>query len=174
MSEHHTTSENVWLIRYKKGAGKSTFSYDDAVEEALCFGWIDSLPRKLDEERSMLYFARRKPGSGWSRLNKQRVEKLLAEGAIAEAGLAMIDEAKADGSWTKLDDIENLVIPDDLASAFAAHPPAAGYFDAFPRSVKRGILEWISNAKREGTRKKRIDETAQLAQRNERANQWRK
>ena len=174
LEKHHDTADHVWLIRYKKAAGKPTFSYDDAVEEALCFGWIDSKPRKLDEERAMLYFARRKPRTGWSRLNKERVERMTVAGLMMEPGLAMVEVAKMDGSWTRLDDVENLVIPDDLAQAFDEHPPAAAHFEAFPRSVKRGILEWILNAKREATRKKRITETAVQAQRNERANQWRK
>ena len=149
-------------------------SYNDAVEEAICFGWVDSLPRKLDEERAMFYFAPRKPRSGWSRVNKERVERMVAAGKMAPAGLDKIEQAKADGSWSKLDDIENLVIPDDLGAAFDAHSPAGEYFEAFPRSIKRGILEWIANAKRPSTREKRIHETATLAQRNERANQWRR
>lgn len=173
LAEHHDTAPNVWLIRYKKSAGKPTLSYADAVQEALCFGWIDSLPRKLDDERTMLYFAPRKPGSGWSRVNKTHIERMLATGHMMPAGLAKIEAAKADGSWTMLDAIENLEIPGDLAAAFAEYPPAADHFEAFPRSVKRGILEWILQAKRATTRTKRIQETAQLAQRNERANQWR-
>lgn len=172
LAENHDKAKNVWLITYKKATGKPTFSYEEAVEEALCFGWIDSLPRKLDEERKMLYFAPRKVGSGWSHPNKDRVERLVAAGKMTPAGLDKVDAAKADGSWTALDDIENLVIPEDLAAAFAALPPAVENWEAFPRSVKRGILEWITNAKRETTRAKRIQETAQQAQQNERANQW--
>lgn len=172
--ENHQKADHIWFIRYKKSAGKPVVSFDEAVEEALCFGWIDSLPRKLDEERTMLYFAPRKKGSGWSRVNKERIDRMLAEGKMMEAGLKKMEEAKADGSWTKLDAIENLEIPDDLAKALADRPPAADYFDAFPRSVKRGILEWILNAKRSATREKRILQTAEMAQNNERANQWRK
>ncbi|MEB3355263.1 MAG: YdeI/OmpD-associated family protein [Synechococcales bacterium] len=172
LAANHQQAENVWLITYKKSTGKPTLSYDDAVEEALCFGWIDSLPRKLDDERKMLYFAPRKPGSGWSRPNKERVERMVAAEKMAPAGLAKVEAAKADGSWTALDEIENLTIPDDLAAALAELPPAAENWEAFPRSVKRGVLEWIASAKREATRRKRVEETAQLAQRNERANQW--
>ena len=174
LSENHDTAQNVWFIRYKKSAGKPMVGFEEAIEEALCFGWIDSLPRKLDEERTMLYFAPRKPGSGWSRPNKERVERMIAAGKMMPAGQKKIDQAKADGSWTKLDDIENLVIPDDLSRAFDEYPPARQYFEAFPRSVKRGILEWITNAKRPATREKRIQETATRAQKNERANQWRR
>jgi uncharacterized protein YdeI (YjbR/CyaY-like superfamily) len=170
---NHTRAEGVWLITYKKAAGKPTLSYEESVEEALCFGWIDSIARKLDEERSMLYFAPRKAGSGWSRPNKTRIERLMADGRMAPAGLAKIETAKADGSWTLLDAVENLEVPDDLAAEFAHYPDARANFDAFPRSARRGILEWIVQAKRPETRAKRVAETARLAQENVRANQWR-
>lgn len=173
LAANHTRAEGVWLITYKKAAGKPTLSYEESVEEALCFGWIDSIARKLDEERSMLYFAPRKAGSGWSRPNKTRIERLMADGRMAPAGLAKIEAAKADGSWTLLDAVENLEVPDDLAAEFARYPDARANFDAFPRSARRGILEWIVQAKRPETRAKRVAETARLAQENVRANQWR-
>lgn len=172
LSANHTQDEGVWLIRYKKSSGKPYLSYTASVQEALCFGWIDSLPRKLDTERTLLYFAPRKAGSGWSRVNKQHIKKMLREGKMAEAGLAKIEAAKADGSWEKLDAVENLEIPDDLAAAFEKYPNSAKHFENFPRSVKRGILEWILNAKRDATRAKRVEETARLAAQNIRANQW--
>ncbi|MEO0557587.1 MAG: YdeI/OmpD-associated family protein [Bacteroidota bacterium] len=174
LSKHHPRDEGVWLIRFKKAANQPTVSVNDAIAEAIAFGWIDSLPRKLDNERTMLYVAPRKPGSGWSRINKAHVERLLANDQMAPAGLAAIERAKADGSWSMLDDVENLVVPDDLEAAFAAHPPAAEEWKAFPRSVKRGVLEWIVQAKRPATRAKRILETATMAQNGERANQWRR
>jgi uncharacterized protein YdeI (YjbR/CyaY-like superfamily) len=173
LERHHTRSEGVWLISYKKASGKPRFEYEEAVEEALCFGWIDSKPNKLDNERSMLWFAPRKPGSGWSRPNKRRVEKLIRAGRMAPAGLARVESAKQDGSWSALDAIEALEIPPDLARAFATRRAARRYFDAFPRSVKRGILEWIANAKRPETRARRVEETVGLAAKNIRANQWR-
>lgn len=173
LAEHHTRPAGVWLVTWRAGSGRLRLTYDEVVEQALCFGWVDSLPRALDDERTMLWFAPRKPGSGWSRPNKQRVERLLAAGLMAPAGLAMVERAKADGSWTMLDAVEDLVVPDDLAAALAAHPPAAEHWEAFPRSVKRGILEWIVQAKRPATRAKRVAETAERAQVNERANQWR-
>jgi uncharacterized protein YdeI (YjbR/CyaY-like superfamily) len=160
------------LISYKKVTGKPAVDNDAAVEEALCFGWIDSKPSKLDEQRTMLWFAPRKPGSGWSKLNKDRVERLQTAGLIAEPGLAKIAAAQADGSWHALDAVEALEIPADLAAALAAHPPAEANFAAFPRSAKRGILEWIANARKPDTRAKRIQETAKLAAENLRANQW--
>ena len=173
LSDHHTRTTGVWLVSYKKASGKPRFDYDEAVEEALCFGWVDSKPNKLDAERTLLWFAPRKPGTGWSRPNKLRVERLLKAGLMAEAGLQKVAQAQADGSWTKLDAVEDLTVPDDLAQALGRYPEAARHFDAFPRSAKRGILEWISTAKTAPTRTKRIEDTARLADRNERANQWR-
>jgi uncharacterized protein YdeI (YjbR/CyaY-like superfamily) len=174
LERHHTRAEGVWLISYKKATGKPRFEYDEAVEEALCFGWIDSKPNKLDDERSLLWFAPRKAGAGWSKPNKERVERLIAAGQMAPAGLAKIEAAKRDGSWTALDAVEALEIPPDLAKALAANRKAQEHFAAFPRSAKRGILEWIANARTPETRAKRIAETARLAADNLRANQWRK
>lgn len=172
LAEHHTQTDGVWLITFKKPTGKPRVEYDEAVEEALCFGWVDSKPGKLDDERTMLYFAPRKVRSGWARTNKIRVERLLAAGLMMPAGLAKIDAAKQDGSWTMLDAVENLEIPADLAMELAKYPSATGHFNAFPKSAKRGILEWITQAKRPETRQKRISETARLANDNVRANQW--
>lgn len=173
LNEHHQRKEGVWLIMFKKATGKPTVDYNTAVEEAICFGWIDSKGNKLDAERSLLWFAPRKAKTGWSKVNKERIERLLAADLLMPAGLAKIEAAKQDGSWQALDAVEALEIPPDLAAALAAYPNAALYFDAFPRSVKRGILEWISNAKQPVTRAKRIEETARLAAENQRANQWR-
>lgn len=170
--EHHERNEGVWLVTYKKATNKPRIEYGDAVAEALCFGWIDSKPSKLDEERSMRWFAPRKEGSGWSRVNKAHIERMIAAGRMTSAGMAKIEAAKANGSWEALDAIENLEIPEDLANALAAYPNAPANFEEFPRSVKRSILEWIATAKRAATRQKRIAETAELAARNERANQW--
>ena len=172
LEQNHTRTEGIWLISYKKATGKARFDYNEAVEVALCFGWIDSKPNTLDEERSRLWFAPRKQGTGWSKLNKERVERLLEQGLIMPAGLAKVEAAKADGSWNALDAIEALEIPPDLAQALAAYEPAAKHFEAFPKSVKRGILEWIATAKKPETRAKRIEETAQLAAQQRRANQW--
>lgn len=173
LEKNHERAEGVWLITYKKATGKPRVEYDEAVEEALCFGWVDSKPSKLDDERSLLYFAPRKAGSGWSKPNKERVEKLISAGRMRPAGLAKVDAAKQDGTWNALDGVEALELPPDLQAALAALPNARAFWDAFPRSVKRGILEWIQNAKRPETRSKRVGETAQLANDNKRANQWR-
>lgn len=173
LESNHTRTSGIWLVSNKKSSGKPYVSYDDLVEEALCFGWIDSKANPLDGERAMVWMSPRKRGSGWSRVNKERIERLLAGGLMTPAGLARIDAAKADGSWTALDAVEALEIPDDLVAALASHPEAAQHFEAFPRSAKRNILQWISSAKRPETRAKRIAEAAALAAENKRANQWR-
>lgn len=173
LERHHTRPNGVWLITYKKATGKPRVEYDEAVEEALCFGWIDSKANKLDDERSLLWFAPRKPRTGWSRPNKERVERLLAAGLMAPAGLAKVEAARRDGSWSALDAVEDLEVPPDLATALAGYPAARAHFDAFPRSARRSILEWIASAKTAPTRARRIEETARLAEENRRANQWR-
>lgn len=174
LETHHGTSTGVWLVLRKRSAGPVNLSGDEAVEEALCFGWIDSKPRKLDETRSMLYLAPRKPGSGWSAVNKARVERMRAAGLMTAAGQAKIDAAVRDGSWTLLDTVDALEVPPDLETALAQEAGARERWDAFPRSAKRGILEWIAQAKTAATREKRVRETATLAARGERANQWRR
>jgi uncharacterized protein YdeI (YjbR/CyaY-like superfamily) len=172
LRRNHATSSGVFLVSWKTRTGKPRISYDEAVTEALAWGWVDSVAKTLDEDRSMLRYSPRKPTSGWSRPNKVRVERLLAEGRMQPAGQAAIDVAKQNGRWDLLDDVEDLVVPDDLAAAFATHPGSAQEWDAFPRSAKRGILEWIVQAKRPETRAKRVSETAEKAARGERANQW--
>lgn len=174
LEEHHAHDEGVWLIRSRKNSSRPSVSVDEAVEEALCFGWIDSLPRSLDDKRTMLYFAPRKVGSNWSRLNKTRVQKMIDAGLMRPPGMEKIEAAKADGSWDALNEVEDLVIPPDLDEAFEYYPQARDHFLNFPPSVRRGILEWILNARLDTTRQKRIEETARLAAENIRANQWRK
>ena len=174
LEANHESAESIWLVTFKKASGKPHVSYDAVVEEALCFGWIDSLPRKLDEERTMLLLSPRKPGSAWSKVNKERVERMIAAGKMRPAGLRKIEQSKADGSWTFLDDVDALVVPDDLAAALREYENAGENFAAFPRSSKRGILEWIKQAKRTETRDKRVRETAKLASSNIRANQYRR
>jgi uncharacterized protein YdeI (YjbR/CyaY-like superfamily) len=173
LEAHHASSGSVWLVIWKKQDPERHLPYDAIVEEALCFGWVDSLPRKLDAERSMLLLSRRKPGSAWSAVNKARIARLTEAGKMAPAGLAAVESARADGSWSFLDDVERLEVPPDLADALAHHPEAAKHFAAFPRSVRRGILEWIKQAKRPETRTRRVEETAREAARNRRANQFR-
>ena len=173
LSQHHGRNEGVWLITFKKDSSRPSVGYDASVEEALCFGWVDSRKRALDEDRSMLWFAPRRKGSGWSRSNKERIAKLIDADMMHEAGLAKVQAAKLDGSWNALDAVENLEVPTDLAGAFAVRPGSSENFEAFPRWVKRAILEWISTAKRTATRQRRIEETAKLAMENQRPKQWR-
>jgi uncharacterized protein YdeI (YjbR/CyaY-like superfamily) len=172
LSKNHTQKQGIWLVRYKKPDPRHV-SWSDAVDEALCFGWIDSVPRKLDEERSMLLVTPRNPKSAWSGINKEKVEKLMAAGRMAPAGLRMVEEAKASGTWDTLVAVEKLEMPADLTKAFAASKTAKQNFEAFPPSAKRGILEWISQAKKPETRAARIAETVSKAKDNIRANQWR-
>ncbi len=174
LAANHGRTEGIWLITYKKHPHRPYVSYNDTVEEALCFGWIDSKPNKLDNARTMLWFAPRKPGTGWSALNKQRIATLIEAGQMMPPGLAKIEAAKQDGSWASLDAIERLEIPPDLAAALAENETALANFEAFPRSAKRGILEWIASAKRTETRDRRIAETVALAAQNIRANSWSK
>jgi uncharacterized protein YdeI (YjbR/CyaY-like superfamily) len=173
LAEHHERSPGVWLVTFKKHTGERHVPYADIVEEALAFGWVDSQPRKLDDARSQLLVTPRKPASNWSRPNKQRVQRLLDAGLMAPAGLAAVEAAKADGSWSALDAVEDLHEPDDLRAALDRDADARRHWDGFPRSTRRGILEWIANAKRPDTRAKRIEETAELAAQGIRANQWR-
>ena len=173
LEANHQRAEGVWLISPRRAAGPAPFTYAEAVEEALCYGWIDGQAKTLDETRGMQWFAPRRAGSVWARSNKERVARLIAQGRMTPAGLAKIEAAQADGSWSLLESAERLEVPDDLAAALANYPDARAHFDAFPRSARFGILGWIALAKRPETRAKRIAETARLAQENVRANQSR-
>jgi uncharacterized protein YdeI (YjbR/CyaY-like superfamily) len=173
LEKNHAKKRAVWLIYYKPLSGKTRVSYDDAVDEAICFGWIDSKPNKLDELRSIQFFAPRNPKSNWSKVNKERVARLIKEGRMTEAGLAAINEAKKNGAWNALNEVEEMVIPDDLMKALTKNKQAYHNFLAFPRSSKKNILEWIHNAKQMQTRINRIHETVTLASENIRANHYR-
>jgi uncharacterized protein YdeI (YjbR/CyaY-like superfamily) len=172
LTRHHTRADGIWLVTWKKASGAKHVPYDIIVEEALCFGWIDSKPRLLDADRSMLWLAPRKARSGWSAANKVRIARAIKEGRMTPAGQAKIDVAKRDGSWTALDSASAIEIPPDLAAAFRNYKGSAANFAAFPPSTRRAILEWIGSAKRDETRAARVENTASLAARNERANQW--
>ncbi len=172
LAANHTRKDGVWLVTYKQSAGIPDLSYNDGVEEALCFGWVDSKPRALDADRTMLWYAPRKSGSAWAKTNKERVARLIANGLMQEAGLAKINAAKADGSWDTLDSVDRLEIPAELEAAFGRYAGSSEHFANFPPGIKRGILEWIATARTAATREKRADETARLAAQNQRANQW--
>ncbi len=171
LEANHTRPDGIWLITYRRASSKATFTYEQAVEEALCYGWIDGHTKTLDEERGMQWYAPRRAGSVWARSNKERVARLIADGRMTPAGQAKIDAAQADGTWALWDSVDSLAVPDDLAAALAGYPDARANFDAFPRSARHAILGWIATAKRPETRAKRIAKTARLAQDNVRANQ---
>ena len=171
LQANHRSETGVWLVSWKNGTGRPRLTYEEAIEEALAFGWIDSKARSLDDERSMLWFSPRKVGSGWSRPNKERIERLERDGRMADAGREAIARAKQDGSWTLLDEVENLIVPDDLAAAFASNAGSEAHWESFPRSVRRALLEWIVQAKRPETRARRVAEVAASAAQGERANQ---
>lgn len=173
LAEHHDASRGVWLVFARKNSSVSAPTYDEAVEEALAYGWIDSTGNRLDEQRTLLRFSPRKPGSGWAPSNKARVERLTAEGRMAGPGLAKVEAAKRDGTWALLDDVERLVIADDVAAAFDANPEARRNFDAFSDSIKKQVLYQIYSAKRPETRAKRIAEAVRLAEQNDWAMNWR-
>ncbi|MEO7923749.1 MAG: YdeI/OmpD-associated family protein, partial [Chitinophagaceae bacterium] len=157
----------VWLIYYKKASGKPALPIPEAVEEALCFGWIDSLSRKLDDERTMLKFTPRKRGSAWSSLNKTRVKKLIAEKLMTPAGLVLIEAAKKDGSWDKLNNSDehakNNTFPPDLEKALKRNKKALANFIAFPPGYRKQFLFWIDTAKQTSTRTARINQTVMMA-----------
>ena len=172
LEANHDAAPGVWAVTYKKGRGPYV-AYEELVEEALAYGWIDGLRRTVDEDRSRLLITPRRKGSNWSRPNKERIERLTAAGLMTAAGVAAVARAKQDGTWEALDAVEAGEEPDDLRAALDANQQARRHWDAFPRSAKRGILEWILSAKRPETREKRIRDTVRSAERNIRANQWR-
>ena len=172
LQKNHATKQSVWLIMYKKSSGKPTILYNEVVEEALCFGWIDSVPRKRDAESSFLYISVRKAKSGWSALNKTRIEKLLQENKMAAAGLQKIEAAKKDGSWSALDKIEALEMPAALQKALTRNKKALAHFNGFPSSVRKQLFLWVESAKTPVTKEKRITGIVTLAEKNIRANQW--
>ena len=169
LEANHATSHGAWLVTWRARSGRAGLEYEAAIEEALCFGWVDSTGGTVDDERRKLYFAPRKPRSVWAASNKARVERLMREGRMTPAGFAAIERAKANGSWTVLDGPERLEIPDDLAAALAARSPAAANFAAFPPSSRKLLLGWVATAKRPETRAARIAEIAEAASRNVRA-----
>jgi uncharacterized protein YdeI (YjbR/CyaY-like superfamily) len=170
LEENHQRAQSVWLIIYRKESGINSIYYPEAVDESLCFGWIDSLPNKRDDKSYYQFFSKRNPKSNWSKVNKLKVEKLIEQNLMKPAGLAMIEIAKSNGTWDILDDVENIVLPEDLSIAFSKNKLAFENWENFSRSSKRGILEWILNAKKAETREKRINETVLLAAQNLKAN----
>ena len=172
LQDNHDKKQSVWLIYYKKKSNIPTVIYSEAVDEALCFGWIDSKSKPIDEHKFMQFFSRRKPNSVWSRVNKEKIERLTNEGLMTKAGYEIIEIAKQNGSWTILDEAEALIIPDDLDKELQKRKNAKEYFLSLSRSDKRNILQWLVLAKRQETREKRIAEIIELADKNQKPKQF--
>lgn len=163
LTKNHSTKQSVWLVYHKKISNVPSISWSQTVDEALCFGWIDSTARPIDEHTFMQFFCRRKPKSMWSKINKAKVELLIREGLMTKAGFDSIAIAKQNGSWTILDAAEGLKIPKDLTAAFKTQRGSKAFFLSLSRSVRKSMLQWLVLAKRPETRQKRIEEIALLA-----------
>lgn len=161
----------AWLVSWKQAAGKPFIAYPDSVDEALCFGWVDSRPNnRLDDRRSMHLFTPRNPKSPWSRINKEKAARLAEQGRMADAGIRSVEAAQADGAWTVYDEIEDPVMPDDLSSALSAAETARAFFDNFPVSSRKNTLWWIKSARTTRTQDRRIRQAVDLAASNRMAN----
>ncbi|MDB5014024.1 MAG: hypothetical protein JWQ25_2226 [Daejeonella sp.] len=173
LTENHVSKQSVWLVQYKMKAKTSSISWSEAVDEALCFGWIDSMRKSVDDEKFIQFFTKRKPTSVWSKINKAKILQLIEKGLITPAGHESIEIAKRNGSWTILDDVEELIIPADLQKEFESKPGSKEYFLSLSKSVIKMILQWLVLAKRAETRKNRIKEIAELAAQKTRPKQFR-
>lgn len=163
LEKNHEKEQSVWLIYYKMKSGMPTISWSEAVDEALCFGWIDSKALPVDDEKYKHFFCKRKASSTWSKVNKEKVKQFIEDGRMTPAGLKSIEIAKQNGSWTILDEVEELIIPADLEKAFKAHKGSKIFFLGLSKSVKKMILQWLVLAKRAETRQKRVSEVAEAA-----------
>lgn len=168
LERNHADESGVWLVFYKKHTGKPTLSYDEAVEEALCFGWIDSIKRGLDEERYTFKFTPRNTGSNWSPSNIRRARKLIAEGRMQASGLALVEHARANGAWGAATAPRQFEMPAEFRDALAASPRAAAFFESLPPSQKRQFIGWIALAKRAETRANRLARAMELLEKGER------
>ncbi|WP_068943908.1 YdeI/OmpD-associated family protein [Chryseobacterium timonianum] len=173
LMQNHRSVQNIWLICNTKKSGLPTVSWGELVDEALCFGWIDSTRKTVDSNSFMQLYGKRKIKSIWSKINKEKVQKLIDEGLMQPAGLESIDIAKENGSWTSLDSVEELLIPNDLEHAFTAHAGSKDYFLSLSKTVKKMMLHWVTFAKRPETRKKRINELVEHAAKKQRPERFR-
>ena len=170
LKRNHEDTDGAWLARWTKASGRTPLAYDAVLEEALCFGWIDGLTHSLGDGRQAHLMTPRRKGSIWSRSNKDRVARLIADGRMTDAGLAAIESAKADGSWSMADAAEALIEPDELAAALDANPEARRQWDAFPKSPRRALIWWVMSAKRPETHNRRVTEIVEQAALGRRAN----
>jgi uncharacterized protein YdeI (YjbR/CyaY-like superfamily) len=163
LEKNHDLKRDVWLVFKTKASGKKTITWSESVDVALCFGWIDSKKVKIDDETSHQFFCKRKAKSTWSKINKEKVNQLIKTGLMTPAGIACIEIAKQNGSWSILDDAEELIVPQDLQEKFNITPAAEAFYLSLSNSNKKMILHWIVLAKRAETREKRISEIVELA-----------
>jgi len=170
LAKHHEDTDGVWLATWKRASGKTPLDYGLIVEEALCFGWIDGLVNTLEDGRQAQLLTPRRRGSGWSGSNKERVQRLVADGRMTEAGMRVIDAAKADGSWSMQDAAEALIEPAELKAALDANADARQQWDAFPKSPRRALIWWVMSAKRPETRDRRVATIVSEAAQGRRAN----
>ncbi|MCP4966431.1 MAG: hypothetical protein GY926_14505 [bacterium] len=162
LEANHASESSAWLILWKKSSGRQLMTIGDAIDQALCFGWVDSKSRSLDDNRYLVYFSVRKRGSGWSKINKNKIAKLEAAAAMAPAGTAAVARAKEDGSWTMLDGPEAGIVPPDLKAALEAAGARHG-FDNLTPGARKAILTWLVTAKRDATRQSRIERAVAAA-----------
>lgn len=163
LEANHHSRKAVWLLCYKKKTGKPTIAWTEAVDEALCFGWIDSVRKTLDEEKFIQFFSRRKAKGTWSKVNKEKIDQLIENGLMTQAGFDSIEKAKQNGSWNILNEVEDLILPEDLKTELNKQINAMEYYLSLSKSVRKAILQWLVLAKRPETRQKRILEIASLA-----------
>jgi uncharacterized protein YdeI (YjbR/CyaY-like superfamily) len=163
LQENHRSKQAVWLVCYKKKANTPTVMWSDAVDEAICFGWIDSKRITIDNDKFMQFFTKRKSNGTWSKVNKEKIKQLTDKGLMTEAGFECIEKAKQNGSWTILDNVEALIIPKDLEGEFSSKTGSKDFFLSLSKSVRKSILQWIVLAKQPETRRKRISEMAEMA-----------
>lgn len=163
LEENHVKEDSVWVVMYKKKAPNHSMTWSDAVDVALCYGWIDSVCRPLDDLSFIQYYSKRKAKSTWSKINKDKIEILIEKGLMKDAGLRSIEVGKENGSWTFLDAVDSLLIPDDLQAAFEKNPEAGSFYENLSKSVKKQLLYWVISAKRPETRQNRIDEIIESA-----------
>lgn len=163
LEENHRSKQSIWLVCFTKKSNKPTLSWSEAVDEALCFGWIDSTRKTIDNESFIQFFSRRKPNGTWSKINKEKIKQLIDAELMTEAGFESIERAKQNGSWTILDHVEELLIPPDLEKAFESQAGSKDFFLSLSKSVRKAILQWLVFAKQIETRQKRISEIAERA-----------
>ncbi len=173
LKENHTSKQSIWLVYYKKKTNVPSITYSDAVDEALCFGWIDSTTKSQNDESFMQFFCVRKPKSTWSKVNKAKIKLLIDSGLMTQAGLDSIEKAKQNGSWTILDEVEELIIPIDLEKKFKSNPGSKKFFLSLSKSTRKAILQWLVLAKLPETREKRRSEISELAAQNLKPKQFR-